>query len=110
MSNKGKQQERRLLSWIMLLVLVAVVAFGNRGLQIYQLNNALQDAATHRDALSAENRELTETIASLQNETVIEQMAREKLNMIYPGETHYLPALRQDDVLKYQPMEGEILD
>lgn len=110
MVKKQQNVGRPFLRWLFLVVILAAVAFGSRTWQIYQINADIEAAETAKKALLAQNRDLTMEASSLTKDDRIIALARENLNMIFPGEKHYLSSQVQEDVLPFQPIEGDILD
>ena len=80
-----------LRTFLLLASIAAIVSFilsiGHRTIQIYQLQQ--EEVVLQREvaSLATRNKQLLEQREGLNNDTDIERIAREELNLIKPGET-----------------------
>jgi cell division protein DivIC len=92
---RKKQSRRRLLiaaiTTVLLIVLCASV------INIVKLKNEQSDALKKQEQLQSEQKQLKKDLQNINDEQSIEDKAREKLKLIKPGETIYIPDESTDE-------------
>ncbi len=78
--------------FLLLFILVAALSLGQQVTMVYQLEADINDLSQQREELAAETVSLRQELSDLDNLSYVEILARQKLNMIYPGETLYIEA------------------
>lgn len=84
--NKGK-------AWLIIIVIiVAAIGFGKQITTIKAIDREIAQAEARYEEMVVERGELEEITGELENLSYVEILAREELNMVYPGETLYIAA------------------
>ena len=91
MTNLNLYQQIILLTVTFFVLILIVAVFHEDGiLTIYKFENKLTQFKTDNENLKKQNLNLRLEIDSLKSDPfAIETLAREKLNMVHPGETVY---------------------
>ena len=97
MKNLNLYQQIILLTVTFFLLVVVVATFREDGiLTIYEFENELEQFKVKNDELKIKNQKLRHEIDTLKSDPfAIEVLAREKLNMVRPGETIYQFVLQE---------------
>ncbi|WP_455581822.1 FtsB family cell division protein [Dysosmobacter sp.] len=92
MAKAAAQKKKRVGAGLLTKVLVLVLAAGI-GWQLYQLRDQVQSAQLQKETLAAqvqekqqENDALSADIAQGSTQEKMEEMARQELGLVYPGE------------------------
>jgi cell division protein DivIC len=95
----------RFLLFLLSLILIWIgVGFANRYLHIVLLQGKIVRVEREITAIKSRNEAIREQIEEMQSDAYIEKVAREKLGLIRPGETVYIPmrSATPDDPLDVQ--------
>ena len=99
MPKKNSTIKSRLIGVILFVVFLSLLVslFGTRGvLELWALNRSNAQEAINNEKLSERNQRLMNEIADLKSGgSVLEELAREDLGMIKPGETFFKIIERQ---------------
>lgn len=76
---------------VMLLLLYVSISLGSRFDSLYTMQRDLQAVQAEVQQLRAVNEDLSEQLELLQSDAYVEQVAREKLGLVKPGETRIVP-------------------
>lgn len=106
---KGRRKRWKITPrfFIFLLCLLSLwVAFGfaHRYLKLILIQSKITRVEREIAAIESRNQAISEQMDTLQSDEYIEKMAREKLGLIMPGETVYIPmrSARPDDPLNVE--------
>ena len=91
MKNLSLYQQTILLTLVFFLLVIVVAIFHEEGiLTIHKFENELVEFEASNKTLKKENQKLRFEIEALKSDPLaVEILAREKLNMVRPGETVY---------------------
>lgn len=88
---KRKKRKGELLIWLAILIVIVYA-----GVTLIQLRGRITEAETDRDgkaetaaALTQENEDLAKDIEHADDPETMEDIARDKLGLVYPGEQIY---------------------
>jgi len=74
-----------------LLLLYVSISLGSRFDTLYTMQRDLQAVQAEVEELRVVNRDLSKQLDLLQSDAYVEQVAREKLGLVKPGETRIVP-------------------
>ncbi len=83
-AKSGKKTYR--LRWIMVFVVVCLVSFGPQIWTIWEMHREIGALHTQKNQLISKGREYQAGVKELYSDAKVEQLAREELGMIKPGE------------------------
>ena len=86
---RKKKSRQRLL--IVAVTVVLIIVLSASVINIIKLKNEQSDALKKQEQLKTEQQQLEKELKSINDEKNIEDKAREKLKLIKPGETIYVP-------------------
>ncbi|NMB12325.1 MAG: septum formation initiator family protein [Firmicutes bacterium] len=82
----------RFFLFLLVVILIWVgVGFANRYLHIVLLQGKIVKVEREIAAIKSRNKAIRQQIEEMQSDAYIEKVAREKLGLIKPGETVYIP-------------------
>jgi len=76
---------------VALLLLYVTISLGSRFDSLYTMQRDLQAIQTEVEELRVVNRDLSKQLELLRSDAYVEQVAREKLGLVKPGETRIVP-------------------
>lgn len=97
---RAKQKRRRTFRFsssklpllvVFLLLLYIAVSLGTRFDALFAMQRDLQSIQAEVEELRQMNRELSRQLELLRSDAYVEQVAREKLGLVKPGETRIVP-------------------
>lgn len=83
------------LRWILIFVVVCVISFGSQMVTIWEMHQEIGDLEEQKQQLISKNREFKAGVKELYSDAKIEELAREELGMIKPGEKLVVEVLPQ---------------
>ncbi|AGK99767.1 FtsB family cell division protein [Desulfoscipio gibsoniae] len=95
---------------IVLLMLYISFSLGSRFDQLYAMQRNLEDMQTEIKDLRDKNAGLYEQLERLQSDDYIEQVAREKLGLVKPGEARIVTVPPGSEEAQQTPPDSEIKD
>ncbi len=85
------------IKWLIVcFLLVSVLGFGEQITKINNLNETLSQLQAAKESGAQETVDLQQEVEELENLSYVEILAREKLNMVYPGETLYVKVVSRE--------------
>lgn len=79
--------------WLVIVIIfVAALGFGKQITTIKAIDEEIAQVEARYEDMVSEREELEDITGELENLSYVEVLAREELNMVYPGETLFIAA------------------
>ena len=91
MKKNNKAQTTLILSLVLFVVMILAAVFSDKGVvTVYDFQGELNQLKDHNSGLEQENARLKKEIKALKTEPLaVEKVAREKLQLVKPGDVVY---------------------
>ena len=96
-NNRQKKPRTVKLTGLWLVVLLLVISFAIRQSEVIRIKRRIEEAQAEINYLRISNSALEQQIETMKTEEYIEQMAREKLGLVMPGEVQYIPVINPQE-------------
>ncbi len=89
----GKKLPSIIAVFLLLYLLISFITHFNK---LYALQGDIKEIERQVEEIKIKNEELRKQLKQVQSDSYIEQVAREKLGLVKPGETRIVPVPRAD--------------
>ena len=97
LNNRQKKPRTVKLTGLWLVVLLLVISFAIRQSEVIRIKRRIEEAQAEINYLRISNSALEQQIETMKTEEYIEQVAREKLGLVMPGEVQYIRVINPQE-------------